>query len=269
MNVIVWCAFVIAGPQALLKPLPETESFRADLAKIVDIRSAGNIALDGSLQHDSVLDQYTYRETKTSILLDSKGKTKSTTIEVFDVIRSAETGRVYRKPISKNGVPVTQELPAPARAVTPVAVSRLPAVRDPAAEERDIQALYEIQAARSGAIDGHSVIALTLRPNARYKAKTDLGKWQQHFVIRAWLTEEGHEVVRQESEVISDIPVVRPIQKGTMMTLERRMIRDEVWIPVRTEFHAVGSFLGKGERGTFIREFSDFRKYVVDVELKP
>jgi hypothetical protein len=269
MNVIVWCAYMIAVLPAQLKPLPDPESFRADLAKIVDIRSSGNIVWDGSLQHDSALDQYTYRETKTSIILDSKGKTKGTVSEVLDVIRSAETGKVYRKPISKNGKPVIQEPPKPSRVVPPVPFTYQPVRRDPIAEERDIQALYEIHAAWSEPIDGHSVIALTLQPNARYKAKTDLGKWQQHFVIRAWLTETGHEVIRQESEAISDIPVARPVKKGTMMKLERRLIRGEVWIPVRTEFHIVGSFLEKGERGTFISEFSDFRKYVVDVELKP
>jgi hypothetical protein len=53
--------------------------------------------------------------------------------------------------------------------------------------------------------------------------------------------------------------------------MERRLINGEVWIPVRTEFHAIGSFMPmpKGEQGTFINEYSDFKKFVVDVELKP
>jgi hypothetical protein len=184
------------------------------------------------------------------------------------VTRSALTGQVYRKPVSKNGEPVSGELPS--KRVTS-STSAPPPVRDPVAEERDIQALYEIHANWSEPIDGHSAIALTLRPNARYKPKTVLGKWQQHFLIRVWLTEKGHEVIRQESEVISDIPVARPIpiKKGTMIKLERRLINGEVWIPVRTELHEIGNFVPKGEQGIFVKEYSDFKKFVVDVELKP
>ncbi len=268
MNHVQTCALIVAGLLVQSRPLPDAEEFRKDLPAIVNIRDAANRPLVGSLGQDPILDQYTYKEQVTEIILDSKGKTKSTTIEVFEVTRSALTGQVYRKPVSKNGEPVSGELPS--KRVTS-STSAPPPVRDPLAEERDMQALYEIHANWSEPIDGHSVIALTLRPNARYKPKTDLGKWQQHFLIRVWLTEKGHEVIRQESEVITDIPVVRPIpiKKGTMIKLERRLINGEVWIPVRTELHEIGNFVPKGEQGIFIKEYSDFKKFVVDVELKP
>jgi len=94
------------------RPLPDAEAFRKDLPVIVNIRDAGNRALDGSLAHDPILDQYTYKEQKTETILDSKGKTRSTTIEIFEVTRSALTGQVYRKPVSKNGEPVSGELPS-------------------------------------------------------------------------------------------------------------------------------------------------------------
>ena len=116
------------------------------------------------------------------------------------------------------------------------------------------------------------MIALTLRPNPRYKPKTRLGEWQQHFLIRAWLTEKGHEVIRQESEVITEIPDPGrpdPIKEGTMIKMERQLINGEVWIPIRTELHMIGGFLPKGEQGFSINEYSEFKKFVVDVELKP
>jgi hypothetical protein len=266
MNHVQTYALIVAGLFIQSRPLPDAEAFRKDLPVIVDMRVVGNRALDGSLAHDPVLDQYTYKEQVTGTILDSKGKTRSSTIEVFDVTRSALTGQAYRRPVSKNGEPVSGKLPS--KRVTS-STSVPPPVRDPVAEERDIQALYEIHANWSEPIDGHSVIALTLRPNARYKPKTDLGKWQQHFLIRAWLTAEGHEVIRQESEVITDIPAVRPVRKGTSIKLERRLINGEIWIPVRREFHAIGSFMPKGEQGIFVSEYSDFKKFVVDVELKP
>ena len=251
MNHVQTVALIVAGLFIQSRPLPDAEAFRKDLPVIVGIRAAASRPLVGSLADDPILNQYTYKEQVTETILDSKGKTKSTTIEVFDVTRSALTGQVYRRPVSKNGEPVSGELPS--KRVTSN-TSAPPPVRDLVAEERDIQALYEIHADWSESIDGHSVIALTLRPNTRYKPKTDLGKWQQHYLIRVWLTAEGHEVIRQESEVITDIPVARriPIKKGTMIKLERRLINGEIWIPVRREFHAIGSVMPKGEQGIFI-----------------
>ena len=267
MNHVQTYALIVAGLLIQSRPLPDAEAFRKDLPVIVNIRDAGNRALVGSLAQDPILDQYTYKQQSTEIILDSKGKTRSTTIEVFEVTRSALTGKVYRRPVSKNGEPVSGELPS--KSVTSTA-SAPPPLRDPVAEERDIQALYEIHANWSEPIDGHSVIALTLRPNPRYKPKTQLGEWQQHFLIRAWLTEKGHEVIRQESEVITEITDPRgQIKKGTMIKMERQLINGEVWIPVRTELHVIGGFLPKGEQGTFIKEYSEFKKFVVDVELKP
>ena len=182
--------------------------------------------------------------------------------------RSPSTGQVYRKPVSKNGVPVSGELPPPAsRMATTTGPAQPP--RDLAAEERDIQAEYDIHVAWGEPIDGHSVIVLTLQPKPRYKPKTRLGEWQQHYMIRLWLTDEDHVVVRQESEVIERIRRmgVPAIEKGTTIKVEQRLINGEVWIPVRTEFHVIGSFMPKSEQGIFIEEYSDFRKFGADVIL--
>jgi len=268
MNHVQTYALIVAGLLIQSRPLPDAEAFRKDLPVIVDIRNAISRPLVGSPAPDPILNQYTYKEQKTETILDSKGKTRSTTIEVFEVTRSSLTGKVYRRPVSKNGEPVTGELPS--KSVTST-TSAPPPFRDPVAEERDIQALYEINANWSESIDGHSVIALTIRPNPRYKPKTRLGEWQQHFLIRAWLTEKGHEVIRQESEVITEIPDPGrpgPIKKGTMIKMERQLINGEVWIPIRTELHMIGGFLPKGEQGFSINEYSEFKKFVVDVELK-
>lgn len=262
-----WCALILAGLAGQAKPLPDSESFRKDLPALVDVRGGGAISLDGSLAHDKAFDQYTYRQKKTSIILDSKGKTKNTTIEIFDVTRNPDTGQVYRKPVSKNGVPVSGELPPPASRVTAATGPAQPP-RDLAAEERDIQAEYDIHVAWSEPIDGHAVVALTLQPRPRYKPKTRLGEWQQHYVIRLWMTEQDHVVVRQESEAIEEIRRMGPaIKKGTTIKVEQRLINGEVWIPVRTEFHTIGSFMPKGEQGIFIEEYSDFRKFGADVIL--
>lgn len=262
---ILWYAFILAGLGVQAKALPDAESFRKDLPAIVNVSSGGSIALDGTMAHDESLQKYTYKETKTSISLDSNGKTRGSMTEVYEVTRSAEAGQVYRKLISKTGAPLSDTRPS--QPATGTAVSRPP--RDLVAENNDIQALYDIHVEWSEPVDGHAVIALTLKPKTRYKPKTDLGRWQQHFSIRAWVTAEEHELVRREAVVVSEIRVGRPIKKGTMMTVERRLINGEIWLPVRTELHILGSFMLNDAQGTFVSEFSDFRKFVADVELKP
>src|SRR6187399_3369824 len=76
------------------KPLPDPESFIAEFRKTLH-------------SDDKLLSQYTYTHKDTRYSLDSKGNIKKTETNVYQVFRSEEEWKTYRRQIVKDGVPVT------------------------------------------------------------------------------------------------------------------------------------------------------------------
>jgi hypothetical protein len=59
------------------------------------------------------------------------------------------------------------------------------------------------------------------------------------------------------------------IQPGSRATFEWRKFNDEIWLPVRDDFTARARILlVKGMHVREVHEYTDHKKYVVDVELK-
>jgi hypothetical protein len=73
MTILLWSAFLLSTLPGQSKPLPDAESFRKDLPAIADVRGGGNVPLDGSTAHDKILDQYAYKEKKTTITPEVRG----------------------------------------------------------------------------------------------------------------------------------------------------------------------------------------------------
>ena len=165
------------------------------------------------------------------------------------------------------------------------------AAREQAEADAQIRSMYDLQATRGELIDGRPTVLLTLTSRKNFKAGRleDLALrflMLKDTVIHIWITEKEHEVIKAESEVV-DAPVDIDIgllggqlglgritwDKGTKVVFERRLINDEVWLPVRTtwdlnvKFRSLALFHGKGQEKLLL-EYSDFRKYDVDIDLK-
>jgi hypothetical protein len=87
------------------KPLPDRTTFLIEF----QVKRPGIWKMFGNSDSAQLLAQYTYKETVSEMALDSNGKTKKTTTDVFERIPSRLWGHVYRRQIMKNGVPLTQK----------------------------------------------------------------------------------------------------------------------------------------------------------------
>jgi hypothetical protein len=264
------------APRQTDKPLPDQATFLAEFRK--------NLTTPQKL-----LSQYTYTYKETEITLDSKGKAKKTETNVYHVINGAEDWQTYEKKISKNGVPLPQnELEKEDRKERErveketrkrASWSEAKRQQEKAKAERqeresadDVFATFDYQFVRRDMINGVSTILVNFKPKVGYKPKTSDAKDLQHVSGRLWISEDDHQFVKLEAEVIDAIKIagglLAKLQKGSTLTLELRKINDEIWLPEKFEMAINGRLLLlKGLNMRIVLEFSEHKKFNVDTIL--
>jgi hypothetical protein len=239
---------------------------------------------------NKLLSQYTYTETETEMSLDSKGKPKNPETNVYQIINGDEDWKMYRRHISKDGVPLTEkELEKQDRkerervenetrkrgnwSEAKRREKKEKADREERETNDDIFAAFEYQLVRREVVGGLPTILVNFKPNKKYKPKTDDGKQFQHATGRLWISEDDHEIVKFEAELIEPIKFaagfLAKVQKGSTLAFELRKINDEIWLPVKGEMTLNGKLLLlKGWNVRIVVTFSEFKKFNVDTQLQ-
>jgi len=272
------CLLILSvWPQDSASPLPDVSAFLAEFRKTLH-------------RDETLLGQYTYTETETHVTLDSNGKTKKTETSVYQVLHSTDPDWTYRRLISKDGVALSEtEIAKHDREAEERRAKRIQSRENQSETKRqqekaktdreeeqtldDVFAAYDIQLIRREVVDGRPVILLTFKAKPNYKPKTREGKVLQHIAGRAWIAEDDHQLAKLEAEVIDPISLgaglLAKLQKGTMLSFERRKINNEIWLPVKAEIALNARLLlFKGLNFRQVNEYSDHKKYTVDTILK-
>jgi len=129
--------------------------------------------------------------------------------------------------------------------------------------------VFDIRMIGRERVEEHDTIAFLLTPRRDAKPKTRAGEQIRHFSVRAWVSENDHELVKLEAEAIDDLKtgfgLLARVHKGARVSFLRRKVNDEVWLP------AVVSYSGSARVGLLVTlrrsgtsEFSGYRKYSVD-----
>jgi hypothetical protein len=272
------CILLLAlWPQEQDRPLPDKASFMEEFRK-------------GMQNPNKLLSQYTYTEKETEMSLDSKGNPKDPETNTYQVIPGEEEWSTYRRHISKDGVPLTEkelekqdrkereriEKETRKRANWSEAKKqeeKRKAEREERKTSDDIFAAFEYELVRREFLHGVPTILVNFKPNKNYKPKTGDGKEVQHAAGRLWISEEDHELVKLDAEVIEPIKIgaglLAKVNKGSKLGFELQKINGEIWLPVKLEATLTGRvLLLKGWSVRVILEFSDHKKFNVDTVLE-
>jgi hypothetical protein len=131
----------------------------------------------------------------------------------------------------------------------------------------DIYNVFEIRMIGRERVEEHDTIAFLLTPRRDAKPKTRAGEQIRHFSVRAWVSENDHELVKLEAEAIDNLKMgmLAKLHKGARLSFLRRKVNGEVWLP------AVVSYNGSARLGLLFTlrrsgtsEYSGYRKYLVD-----
>ena len=278
LPILVALGFLIAGSTlgAQDRPLPDQESFLAETRK--------HLQTDSTLQNG-----YVYVETRRELKLDKGGRTREESVKVVESYPGFPGEERWERPIAEDGRPVPpEELTRQDRERERKAnemVQRLArnSSKELARQERELQKarrerdeavsdiynVFEIRMIGRERVEDHDTIAFVLTPRRDAKPKTRAGDQMRHFSVRAWISENDHELVKLEAEAIDDLKsgfgLLARLHKGARLSFLRRKINDEVWLPAVVSYNGnvrVGLLFTLRRSGT--SEFSGYRKYSVD-----
>jgi hypothetical protein len=260
------------------QPLPDTHAFLDQVRR--------NLRSDQQL-----IEQYTFTEKRTEKRLDGNGALKKTKTDTFEVYPSAEPGKMYRRRIARDGVPLSaKELAeedhkqaervekSERKLAEEDAAARAARLRkqeeDLREEQRVITELYqmdELVVEGREWIDGRPTIVIAFTPRPGYKPVTEGGKVLQKLAGRAWIDEEDKQLARVEARLIDNLGVgparVARLQKGATSYIYRRKVNDEIWLPAEARFTGSAKvllFFGGGVDALF--EYGDYKKFSVSTE---
>jgi hypothetical protein len=232
--------------------------------------------------------QYTYLENRQEIRVGRFGHVGIADVRLFEVYPSTEPGQTYRRLLAVNGVPVARDVLQKrdeARQKYLADRTLIRARETPAEQTRreqreaetrqrqqeivnDVFRAFEIEVVGRDTVDDHRVILVTLTPRAGVATRSRPGKYFPMFRGRAWVSEDDYQVVKVELEAVNDILVgggiVGRIHQGSKVTLERRMVNNEVWLPARMTIELDGrAVLFRTFHLQAVTEFSDYRRFEV------
>ena len=208
-EILVALGFLIAGSTlgAQNRPLPDQESFLIETRK--------------HLQTDSTLQSsYVYVETRRELKLDKGGRTREESVKVVESYPGLPGEERWERLIAEDGRPVPpEELARQDRERQQKAnemVQRLArnSSKELARQERELQKarrerdeavsdiynVFEIRMIGRERVEEHDTIAFLLTPRRDAKPKTRAGEQIRHFSVRAWVSENDHELVKLEAE---------------------------------------------------------------------
>ena len=276
LPVMVALSIVGATLIAQDRPLPDQESFLQETRK--------------HLQTDSALQSsYVYVETRREQKLDKGGRTREESVKVVESHPGLPGEERWERLIAEDGRPVPPEALArqdrerqqkanemvqrlardSSKELARQERERQKARRERDEAMRDIYDVFEIRMIGRERVEEHDTIAFVLTPRRDAKPKTHAGEQIRHFSVRAWVSENDHELVKLEAEAIDNLRLglggLTRLHKGARLSFLRRKVNGEVWLP------AVASYNGSARVGLLVTlrrsgtsEYSGYRKYSVD-----
>jgi hypothetical protein len=184
---------------------------------------------------------FAYKERRTEVRTNPFGRLGTGPIRVYDVTPLPEGG-FTRRLLERDGKPVPD---AEIERFDP----RNRGGRRPSGRSQldDAIATLDFTVDRRESAGGRSLIVVKFSPRADAKPETRAGRLARSFIGDIWVDEELHEIVRVESTAIDDIAygygVVARLNAGTRVSVARRQIEPNLWLPVSLRFNGQGRAL--------------------------
>ena len=281
---------LLSGTPALLaadrpddRPLPDARAFLDEVRR--------NLQSD-----DTLLEQYTFTEKRTERRMDGKGDVKKIKSETYEVYPSAEPGKMYRRLVARDDVPIPaselaeqdrkqeERTEASERRVTQeddAAKSRRKAKEDEQRRKEqevvdEVFRMDDILVEGRENLNGRSTVVVSFAPKAGYRPVTAGGKVIQKLAGRAWIDEQDRQLVRIEAMLVDNLGVgparLARLQKGAVSYFYRRKVNDEIWLPAEARFTgSAKALLFFSVRVDALFQYSDYKKFSVstDSEVDP
>jgi hypothetical protein len=225
--------FVLSSSSFLLtvpaqeKPLPHAAAFF--------MAARDNIARSGRVQN-----QFAYRERRTQIHMNPFGRMGTGGVIVYEFTPNPDGAGFTRRVLERDGKPVDNG------EVEEVGQRRRERAQSPSAVQ-DAAAVLDFTMNRRVIVGGRPAILVTFKPKRDAKPATREGRLAQAFTGTIWVDEATEEVTRAEATAIDSITygygLLARLNEGTVITLIRQHIDDDIWLPTSIRFQGEGRAL--------------------------
>ena len=262
------------SPAAQDRPLPAPDVFLANVR--------AHLRTDRTL-----LSQYTYLQRSRDLHFTKTGKIAPGAEKLYQVYPGLHPRERYERLMAVDGKPrapselAADDLKHQKRVLDDLAKreresagdheKRLKAdakqLREEQDEVDDVFQVYDFRLVERQSIAGQPMIVVDFSPKPGAAPKTDDGKMLTKAKGRAWVSEDDYELARLEAEMIADVPVglfLAKLYKGTTISVDRRKVNGEVWLPARVRLNLSGRALVRKFSVESVIEFSDYRKFSVE-----
>ena len=224
-------------------PLPDEDLFFADVRD--------NMARANREQH-----KYAYKERRTELHTNPFGRLGTGDVHLYDVTPGSTPTVTFRKLLEKNGKPVADSKPE--RQERRLRTSSRSAVEDTVATLR-----FTIDRRESSG--GRTQIVVRFEPRPEAEPETREGKLAKSFKGFIWVDEAQRDVTRVEATAIDDLSygfgIVARLNKGSVVTLKREQVDEEIWLPTAIRFKGDGrAMLVRRLSIDFAIDWFDYRK---------
>jgi hypothetical protein len=277
VNAIVVAVGLGAGAMSLAaqdRPLPAPDVFLANVR--------AHLRTDRTL-----LSQYTYLQRSRDLHFTKTGKIAPGAEKLYQVYPGLHPRERYERLMAVDGKPrdpselaaddrkhqkkVLDDLAKRERESAGDREKRLKAEAKELREEDDqvddVFRVYDFRLVERQVVDGQPMIVVDFAPKPGAAAKTDNGKVLTKARGRAWVSEDDYQLARLEAEMIADVSVglfLAKLYKGTTVSVDRRKVNGEVWLPARVRLNLSGRALVRKFNLESVIEFSDYRKFSVE-----
>jgi len=182
---------------------------------------------------------FAYRERRTELHLNPFGRMGSGGTLVYDVMPMADGG-LERRLVERDGTAVTD---APVERQPP----RGPRTTRRRSTVEDVVSVLRFSIRHREMRDGREVVAVGFEPRPGAEPETRQGELARRFTGTIFVDEAAHEVTRVEATAIEDLTyglgLVARLQKGATVTVSRRRIEPDLWMPTSIRFKGRGRAL--------------------------
>ena len=249
LALVVGLSSLLLSPASFLLAAAELTDVVADEERFFgEVRE--NMARANRLQH-----RYAYKERRTELHTNPFGRLGTGDVHVYDVTPGPEAAVTFRRLLERNGKPVADSKPE--RQERKIRAGRS-SIDDTADALR-----FAIDRRESAGGRSYIVVRFEPRPDAR--PQTREGRLAKAFSGSIWVDEAAGEVTRVEATAVDDLSygmgIIARVRKGSVVTLKRERIDDEVWLPTAIRFKGDGrALLLRKLTIDFAIDWFDYRK---------
>ena len=217
----------LAGRNVLAQQrnLPDEESFFNAVRE--------NMARANREQH-----RYAYKERRTELHTNPFGRLGTGDVLLYAVMPGPAPAVTFRTLLEKNGKPVAN---SKAEKQERKVRTQGPSTVD------DTAAALRFSIDRRDVVHGRDAIVVRFEPRPDAKPQTREGKLAQMFSGFIWVDEAAREVTRVEATAVDDLSygfgLLAKLRKGSVVTLTRQRIDDQIWLPTSVKFKGDGRAL--------------------------